>query len=74
VRAIALNSNEVMPVSTWVDGPYGIHGVFLGVPACVGRAGVTEIVELPLDDRELAALRAAGDAVRTRQADVAGLG
>ncbi len=73
VRAVALDTGAVMPVSTLVDGAYGISGVWLGVPARIGRAGVLEIVELPLADDELAALRRAADAVRTRQADVAGL-
>jgi malate dehydrogenase len=74
VRAVATDTGEVMPVTTWVDGAYGIDGVFLGVPARVGRAGVQEIVELPLDNDEVAALRAAADSVRARQADVADLG
>jgi malate dehydrogenase len=74
VRAVATDSGEVMPVTTWVDGPYGLDGVYLGVPARVGRSGVREVVELPLDESELAALRVAADAVRARQADVAELG
>jgi malate dehydrogenase len=73
VRAVATDSGEVMPVTTWVDGAYGIDGVFIGVPARVGREGVREVEELSLDDAELAALRAAADAVRARQADVAEL-
>jgi malate dehydrogenase len=75
VRAVASDRGEVMPVTTWVDGAYGISpGVFVGVPARVGRAGVTEIVELPLDEGELVALHAAAAAVRARQADIADLG
>lgn len=74
VRAVATDAGEIMPVTTWVDGAYGIDGVFIGVPARVGRDGVQGVVELALDDDELAALRAAADAVRARQADVAQLG
>jgi len=62
---------EFLPVSAWVDGPYGITGTYVGVPARLGPGGVEEIVELPLAPDELAALRAAADAVRSRQADVA---
>jgi malate dehydrogenase len=40
------------------------------VPARLGRAGVEEIVELPLTDDEVAALRTAADAVKAKQADV----
>ena len=71
VRAVATDTNEVMPVSAYVHGAYGISDVWLGVPVRIGREGVREIVELPLADDELAALRGAAEAVRSRQADVA---
>ncbi len=67
VRAVADNTNEIQPVSAWVDGAYGIEGVYLGVPAKVGQGGVQEVVELDLTDEELSALRAAADAVRGKQ-------
>ncbi len=73
VRAVVTDSNEIMPVCAWVSGQYGISDVYLGVPAKVGKGGVTEVVELPLADDEVAALRAAAEAVRAKQADVAGL-
>ena len=57
----------------WVTGQYGIDGVYLGVPSRLGRAGVAEVVELPLTDGELADLRGAAEAVRSKQADVAKL-
>src|SRR4030095_7858143 len=52
---------------------YGIEAVYRGAPAKLGRGGVTEIVELPLTGEELADLREAADAVRSKQADVAKL-
>ena len=73
VRAVASDSNEVQPVSAWVDGAYGIAGVFLGVPATVGREGVRQVVELDLTAGELAALRTAADAVRGRQQEAVAL-
>jgi malate dehydrogenase len=73
VRAIALDQGVVLPVCAWVTGQYGISDVYLGVPARLGRGGVTEIVELDLTDDELAALRDAAEAVREKQADVASL-
>jgi malate dehydrogenase len=70
VKAVVSGSNEIMPVCAWMTGQYGISDVYLGVPARVGRAGIEEIVELPLTEEELSNLRTAADAVRTKQADV----
>jgi len=72
-RAVALDSGEVMPVCAWVDGEYGISGVYLGVEAAIGAGGVKEVVKTPLTDSELAALKEAAAAVRAKQADVASL-
>ena len=58
VAAVLGDTNEVLPVCAWVEGEYGIDGVYLGVPARIGAGGVTEIVELPLTDDELNGLRA----------------
>jgi malate dehydrogenase len=73
VRAVVRDTGEVMPVSAWVDGPYGISGVWLGVPCRIGRSGVQEVVELSLAEPEMVALLAAAESVRARQAEVAGL-
>ncbi len=73
VAAVLGDTGELMPVCAWVTGQYGIDGVYLGVPARIGRGGVQEIVELPLTDAELANLRDAAEAVRAKQADVAKL-
>jgi malate dehydrogenase len=72
-RAVAEDSGAVMPVCTWVDGEYGISGVYLGVEAELGRTGVRRVVERDLTDDERAALTQAADAVRTKQADVQNL-
>jgi malate dehydrogenase len=72
-KAIAQDSGEVWPVCAWVDGEYGISGVYLGVLAKLGAEGVKEVVETPLTDAELASLKEAAEAVRAKQADVANL-
>jgi len=72
-KAVAEDSGALMPVCTWVDGEYGISGVYLGVEAEIGAAGVNRVVERDLTSGELSALRAAAEAVRTKQADVASL-
>ena len=72
-RAVAEDSGAVMPVCAWVDGEYGISGVYLGVEAEIGASGVKKVVETDLTDTELAGLKAAAEAVRAKQADVADL-
>lgn len=72
-KAVATNSNKVMPVCAWVDGEYGINGVYLGVEAQLGSNGINKVVETKLTDDELAALKVAAEAVRTKQADVKNL-
>jgi len=72
-RAVAEDSGAIMPVCAWVDGQYGISGVYLGVEAEIGAGGVKRVVETELTDSELAGLREAAEAVRAKQADVANL-
>jgi malate dehydrogenase len=69
-RAVREDSGAVLPVCVWVDGEYGISGVYLGVTAELGRQGVRRVVETQLTDSELAELRKAADAVRAKQTDV----
>ena len=73
VESVAKDGGATMPTCAWVTGQYGIDGVYLGVPAKLGRGGVSKIVELPLAEGELTALREAAEAVRTKCADVAKL-
>jgi transposase len=72
-RAVAEDTGAVIPSCVWVDGEYGISGVYLGVEASLGATGVRRVVETPLTDDELAALREAAEAVRAKQADVANM-
>ncbi len=71
VMALAVlgDAGRVLPVSAFLDGEYGVSGIFLGVPARLGRAGVVEILELPLSEREREALSrsARGVAGRVRE-------
>jgi malate dehydrogenase len=71
--AVAQDSGAVMPVCAWVDGEYGVSGVYLGVEAEIGATGVRRVVETDLSDAELAGLKEAAEAVRAKQADVADL-
>ena len=69
-KAVIEDSGAVMPVCAWVDGEYGISGVYLGVEAEIGKAGVRKVVETDLTESELASLKEAAEAVREKQADV----
>ncbi|MGV1078851.1 MAG: malate dehydrogenase [Candidatus Nanopelagicales bacterium] len=72
-KAVHDDAGAVMPVCAWVSGEHGVDGVYLGVEAEIGNEGVRKVVETDLTEDELAALHAAADAVRAKQADVANL-
>lgn len=58
VRAIYHNEHKVLPVSVYLDGPYGIKDSFASVPVKIGKDGVEDIIELHLTDEENAELAA----------------
>src|SRR5882757_2635237 len=67
------DTKEVMPVSAWTSGEYGVSDTYLGVPARLGRRGVEEIVTLDLEPAELDQLRAAAAAIKARCEDLGSL-
>lgn len=69
-KAVIEDSAAVMPVCAWVDGEYGISGVYLGVEAKLGKSGIISVVETKLTEKEKSALLQAAEAVRAKQADV----
>ena len=73
VEAIVTDSHRMLPVCAWTTGQYGISDVYVGVPARLGRGGVDEIVELDLNEDELAALRSAAEGIRAKCGDLAKL-
>src|SRR2546422_2506377 len=74
VNAIAGDTKEVLPVCAWTTGQYGISGVYVGVPVRLGAGGVEGIVELDLNEDELAALRQAAEGIPAKCADLAKVG
>ncbi|MGC4767617.1 malate dehydrogenase [Micromonospora sp. DT44] len=72
-KAVAEDSGDVMPVCAWVDGEYGISGVYLGVEAEIGAEGVRRVVETDLDADERASLLEAAEAVRAKQGDISSM-
>jgi malate dehydrogenase len=64
VDAIVLDEKRVLPCTAYLEGEYGIDGLYIGVPVKLGRRGIEEIVELDLSDDEQEALQASSEAVR----------
>ena len=65
VRAIATDSKAIMPVCAALNGEYGMHDLHLGVPVVLGKDGVEKIIELDLNEEEMALLKTSADHVRS---------
>jgi L-lactate dehydrogenase len=52
VEAIIRDERAILPVSTLLSGQYGINGICLGVPCVIGKNGIEEILEIPLNESE----------------------
>ena len=70
VAALTGPGEALWPASVVLEGEYGVHGAALTVPATLTRGGVRELHEWPLSADQLAAMRAAGDAVRVATANL----
>jgi malate dehydrogenase len=64
VDAVMLDEKRVLPCTAYLEGEYGIDGLYMGVPVKLGAGGIEQIVELDLTDDEQAALQASTEAVR----------
>jgi malate dehydrogenase len=64
VDSIVLDEKRVLPCTAYLEGEYGIDGLYMGVPCKLGSQGIERIVEIDLDDSERDALRKSADAVR----------
>jgi malate dehydrogenase len=64
VDAIVLDKNRVLPCSVYLEGEYGIDGLYVGVPVKLGAGGVKQIIEVKLTDEETAALHKSSESVR----------
>jgi malate dehydrogenase len=69
-EAIALDKKRVLPCAAWLEGEYGMKGLFLGVPCKLGRKGLEKILEIELTSAERVALGKSADAVREPMAAV----
>lgn len=64
VEALLTDSKRVLPCSVYLQGEYGIDGVFVGVPVRLGRKGIDKLYELKLEPAELEGLQKSAEAVR----------
>jgi malate dehydrogenase len=70
VEAIVRDKKRILPCSAWLEGEYGLRGVFLGVPCKLGARGLEQIVEVELTSRERISLGKSADSVRESIAQV----
>jgi malate dehydrogenase len=64
VDSIMLDEKRVLPCTAYLEGEYGIEGLYMGVPVKLGAAGIEEIIELELSEDEQTLLNESADAVR----------
>ena len=64
VDSICLNQHRVLPCTSYLEGEYGLDGLYIGVPVKLGSTGIEEIVELELTDAEREELTSSAEAVR----------
>jgi malate dehydrogenase len=63
VEAIVKDKKRLLPAAAYLEGEYGLSGVYIGVPILLGAGGVEKIIEVELTDDEKAALRRSAAAV-----------
>jgi malate dehydrogenase len=64
VEAILKDKKKILPCAAYLEGEYGIQGLFVGVPVKLGRRGIEQIVQITLTPDESAALQRSAEAVR----------
>lgn len=63
VESILKDKKRILPCAVYLDGEYGMKGVFLGVPTKLGAKGIEQVVQISLNADEKTALQKSGDAV-----------
>ncbi len=64
VEAILRDKKKILPCTAYLEGEYGITGLFVGVPVKLGRRGIEQIIQITLTPDEAAALNRSAEAVR----------
>ena len=64
VEAILKDKKKILPCAAYLEGQYGVTGLYVGVPVKLGRSGVEQVIEIKLTPDEQAAFKKSADAVR----------
>jgi malate dehydrogenase len=64
VEAILKDKKKILPCAAYLEGEYGIHGLYIGVPCKLGAKGIEQIIQIKLTSEEQAALNKSADAVK----------
>ncbi len=65
VESIVKGKNKVLPCAAYLEGEYGINGIYFGVPIKLGANGIEEIIEIELNDEEREMMKSSEAAVRS---------
>lgn len=63
-EAYLKDQRRVLPCAAWVDGQYGLDGIYVGVPVIIGAGGVEKVIDITLTDEEMAMFQHSVDSVR----------
>lgn len=69
-KSYLLNERKVLPVATYLNGQYGVNGLYIGVPAIIGENGVEKVIEIKLNSQELTMFNRSVEAVKKLNEEV----
>ncbi len=73
-EAIIKDKHLIVPATSYLDGEYGMHDIFVGVPTMLGRKGVEKVIEYELNDEEMAAFQKSANHVKSNVAKLSEFG
>lgn len=68
-KAILRDENAVLPIGAYVNGEYGVKDLYLGTPAVINANGIAKVIEVPLDEREQAAMTKSAETLKKTATD-----
>lgn len=65
VEAVLRDKRRVIPCAAYLEGEYGLNDIYFGVPVVLGAGGIQRVIELPLNESEMAAVKKSAEGVRS---------